>query len=148
MFLTDTTCTRVSRLRASKLMQLPQGCRFVLPPPPLPHVPPARCRGGTAASPFHLRVTFAFSIHDYATLPRQCARSRLKADVVITRAVTLFSFNARNFRTPARSSPPPCHAATTNIDALARIKWLNTLSRLILPEGKRDADSRREEESG
>lgn len=41
----------------------------------------------------------------------------LKAHIVITRAVTLFSFNASNFR-PARRR---------RIDAHPRIKWLNTL---------------------
>jgi len=32
-----------------------------------------------AASPFHLRVTFAFGIHDYVILPRRCTRARARA---------------------------------------------------------------------
>lgn len=45
-------------------------------------------------------------------------------------------------RAPGRPTTRP---PAVGIDARARIKWLNTLSRLILPREKRDANSRREE---
>jgi len=43
-------------------------------------------------------------------------------------------------------SQPVARPPAAGIDARAYIKWLNTLSRLILTEEKRDGDSRREEE--
>jgi len=75
-------------------MQLPQGYRFIpLPSPIPPFLPPSLslslaglprdlAAAAPAASPFHLRVTFAFGIHDYAILPRRRARA-LKVNVAL-----------------------------------------------------------------